>query len=623
MHEIHCRRHIILCEHCQEPIPRSEQEQHYNEFHAKVPCEQCHTSIAKDALEVHMDKECHKRPVKCEFCELPMPKSEHNTHIGYCGSRTEQCPTCQQYIMLKDMTRHEESMCTFPEPKPVPVSTNNSDPFRMNEFQYMLDQELGAVVDNFPDFTFNLRQDLERTRNPLPTREPSTRSEKPSNNDNRKVANVVKKKPNINIEKNRNIAPRTSDAEEWRANSPPTTIPPDMDYDTMLALQMAHEDWWQDQQDPTPPTEDTFENRDNSFNIEELMNHVRQNSNSTTAEHKNLNRQPINLAANEYSEEDMCIPCEFCNMDIPLSTYLEHVESCPVNEDVRDNRYNIPVEAEPVSRASIPVINNLRTNDSLVSSVNDTPLSREDINEQFILPCEFCEELFPADVIFQHQNVCQANGMATPRSATPSVNNFDPPHTSTTVKSKTNKKSILNPSLIDFVDDNNLDRATSRSSHTHDKSFNFHKKPSDSPTDKYHPGLNRFDDAVARPPRRPSRQNEFSSNIQTPSNEASAQRPSKSAQRARARLHQLLQEESAVGAVSERRKTSKTDLTEKKSGSKRDQRTQVNSRTVMSQLDRPGQRKETNRAPVSRSRQRADHVFSPDIRLKPPPNPKK
>ena len=67
-----------------------------------------------------------------------MPKSEHNTHIGYCGSRTEQCPTCQQYIMLKDMTRHEESMCTFPEPKPVPVSTNNSDPFRMNEFQYML-----------------------------------------------------------------------------------------------------------------------------------------------------------------------------------------------------------------------------------------------------------------------------------------------------------------------------------------------------------------------------------------------------------------------------------------------------------------------------------------------------
>ena len=54
MHEIHCRRHIILCEHCQEPIPRSEQEQHYNEFHAKVPCEQCHTSIAKDALEVHM-----------------------------------------------------------------------------------------------------------------------------------------------------------------------------------------------------------------------------------------------------------------------------------------------------------------------------------------------------------------------------------------------------------------------------------------------------------------------------------------------------------------------------------------------------------------------------------------
>lgn len=54
MHEMHCLRHLMLCEHCQEPIPRSERDQHFNDVHAKVPCTLCGVEMEKDHLDTHM-----------------------------------------------------------------------------------------------------------------------------------------------------------------------------------------------------------------------------------------------------------------------------------------------------------------------------------------------------------------------------------------------------------------------------------------------------------------------------------------------------------------------------------------------------------------------------------------
>ena len=36
MHVNHCQRNITLCKHCQEPVPTSQQEEHFNENHIKV-----------------------------------------------------------------------------------------------------------------------------------------------------------------------------------------------------------------------------------------------------------------------------------------------------------------------------------------------------------------------------------------------------------------------------------------------------------------------------------------------------------------------------------------------------------------------------------------------------------
>lgn len=81
MHEIHCRRHIVLCEHCDEPIPQTELEQHFNELHAKVPCDKCQEKISKDCMEKHMvGRSCFTIKIVCSlnvvvFCNVNLKVS--------------------------------------------------------------------------------------------------------------------------------------------------------------------------------------------------------------------------------------------------------------------------------------------------------------------------------------------------------------------------------------------------------------------------------------------------------------------------------------------------------------------------------------------------------------------
>ena len=65
--------------------------------------------------------------MKCLYCELEYPKNELEAHTDYCGSRTEPCTKCGQYIRLKDLVRHDESNCTYPPVKPANNDRNATE----------------------------------------------------------------------------------------------------------------------------------------------------------------------------------------------------------------------------------------------------------------------------------------------------------------------------------------------------------------------------------------------------------------------------------------------------------------------------------------------------------------
>ena len=52
-----------------------------------------------------------KRLKTCCFCELDVTFDALREHQDACGSRTELCPKCHQYVMLKDQYRHDDSNC--------------------------------------------------------------------------------------------------------------------------------------------------------------------------------------------------------------------------------------------------------------------------------------------------------------------------------------------------------------------------------------------------------------------------------------------------------------------------------------------------------------------------------
>lgn len=65
MHEVHCRRNIILCKHCGEPVPRTEVDDHYEEYHIEVACDICNASIEKQKMDDH--KVVYLKLTKCEY----------------------------------------------------------------------------------------------------------------------------------------------------------------------------------------------------------------------------------------------------------------------------------------------------------------------------------------------------------------------------------------------------------------------------------------------------------------------------------------------------------------------------------------------------------------------------
>ncbi|XP_059054799.1 uncharacterized protein LOC131848867 [Achroia grisella] len=133
IHSVHCARNIRVCPVCKEPVSNHELQDHHEKFHKLLPCKQCGESVCGTDLEDHIRDSCGHTVKSCRFCELELPRRDLPPHENYCGVRTEQCPECREWVMIKYKQLHLDSNHGFlrldddPAPqtkKDVPKPTN-------------------------------------------------------------------------------------------------------------------------------------------------------------------------------------------------------------------------------------------------------------------------------------------------------------------------------------------------------------------------------------------------------------------------------------------------------------------------------------------------------------------
>ena len=109
MHVVHCKRNIQLCSLCGEAVLRSEEKEHFKEYHAEIICIQCGQKTTRGEEGNHLAYECGKRPIPCQYCEITLPREKMPEHQEFCGSRTERCHNCSRYILIRDLRNHEKT----------------------------------------------------------------------------------------------------------------------------------------------------------------------------------------------------------------------------------------------------------------------------------------------------------------------------------------------------------------------------------------------------------------------------------------------------------------------------------------------------------------------------------
>ncbi|XP_033747693.1 TRAF-type zinc finger domain-containing protein 1-like isoform X2 [Pecten maximus] len=416
MHEMHCRRHISLCTHCQEPIPKAEMDVHFEESHAKINCAKCNQAVQKMDLEKHEEQECPKRQMKCAYCEMDVAQQELEAHLGYCGTRTEPCARCGQYIMIKDQVKHEDSNCTYPQPKPTNSREVNR---RVSNEPTGNGEEIGAA---FPDDMLfgsgNINSfEFKEIQRILTKPEISGAAEGPSTLGSRHRETEKTKKATGKKSNDKN---KKSDLNRLReqASSSQSGSAYNEEQDRLLAMALS----------------DDLHTDDGIDQYIRTIDKPRVSLTPDSPLYEDSFGNPANLHS---SFGDLSVlPCEFCGQAIPVDDLVIHQSNCiddplsslmphaassetPIQDRTEDNRFR---GAAPETRHPPPIINNLVPDASPPQQWFEQMISPEEegFAEDFLLPCEFCEELFPHEILVQHQAVCTANETVTPR-VTPSM----------------------------------------------------------------------------------------------------------------------------------------------------------------------------------------------------------
>lgn len=164
MHTAHCARNITLCKNCNEPVPKNQFDDHIKKcekrkvkkpspppttlenssyFQQRKAVDDKKAAVRKERYMQKMDRlvdtgfslketkivqkaTVNEEPaaaqaaftppkpksnglLPCKYCELELPKLDLEEHENYCGSRTDKCLECGEFVMFKYKQLHVDS----------------------------------------------------------------------------------------------------------------------------------------------------------------------------------------------------------------------------------------------------------------------------------------------------------------------------------------------------------------------------------------------------------------------------------------------------------------------------------------------------------------------------------
>ena len=108
MHEVHCIRQYVRCKICNQCIKRTDEEQHFTDYHKKFTCICSKVFDGKLAFDEHKLNECSLRLIACKYCDRTnVPFLEYAEHESVCKERTVTCEVCGGEYIAKDKHLHD------------------------------------------------------------------------------------------------------------------------------------------------------------------------------------------------------------------------------------------------------------------------------------------------------------------------------------------------------------------------------------------------------------------------------------------------------------------------------------------------------------------------------------
>ncbi|CAH0595300.1 unnamed protein product [Chrysodeixis includens] len=480
IHSVHCARNICVCPVCKEPVLNAELKEHHEKLHKLLPCKKCGESVCGTDLEDHIRDSCAHTIKTCRFCDLELPRRELPGHESYCGVRTEQCPDCREWVMIKYHQLHLDSNHGFlrldDDPAPIPKSSV-SKPFLSKMANTDLPSTSNGLAKPSTSFGANGVKNINLSDRPrteiryfnsgssssVSSSSPSSHSEgvndwrPPSAEASSKVsAKRTNDQPQINtnvaatnkVEKNLSIsrgAVKKRPAPKPPARSPALSPLRDLPYYSALQRQQREEHERQEQTAYNlsvglPPVLNPAAKLEKLRKMDALMNADNDVDHRNKA--KGKGKSPVNHASAGPSHENQDRRQDFRDLK-PMSPqeFMERFNELQLRRDGEEERggedgrrksgdrfSEIKSSLRELRRGLNEVTAPYHSNPNISGNNNNNNGNDRGVqsgqaspsNDDVRLPCEFCNSLIPAHNLVQHQTGCRPDlAQLRPRSTSP------------------------------------------------------------------------------------------------------------------------------------------------------------------------------------------------------------